>query len=353
MTKIEWVGDKPIDFKSVETMLNTSMSTKQLTNNGPVKQRLEEFMRDKLQLDDEYDVTAVNSGTSALHALVSGINMFNGNELQYTCGSFGFPSVAQGPLSGTHLVDIDEAHSLNLAQIPDGTDGIIVTNLFGTVVDIAKYVQWATRNNKVLLFDNATTPFTFFNGKNCVNYGDGCCISLHHTKPIGYGEGGLVISRKKYKKCIDRCVNFGFSINNGIVDWHKYGSNYKISDINCAFILTYLTNELEVLRTKHVELYQHFTDSMCRCKFTTFATFSNTTPFTSCIPLIFNKPITNDHIVVLGLHGICARKYYKPLVHTPNAADLYEHILCLPLHVGLSKSDMENYVCILNDFVVE
>jgi dTDP-4-amino-4,6-dideoxygalactose transaminase len=36
--------------------------------------------------------------------------------------------------------------------------------------------------------------------KNHLNYDNGCMVSLHHTKPIGFGEGGLIVFDNKYKE---------------------------------------------------------------------------------------------------------------------------------------------------------
>ena len=90
---------------------------------------------------------------------------------------------------------------------------MIVTNIFGNVVDIQKYESFCRENNKFLIFDNAATGYTEYKGKNCLNFGIGCTISFHHTKPFGFGEGGAIIVDKKYEKSI-RCLNnFGIRIN--------------------------------------------------------------------------------------------------------------------------------------------
>ena len=81
------------------------------------------------------------------------------------------------------IIDIDNDGGLDISKIPKETDGIIVTNIFGNIVDIEKYITYCNKNNIILLFDNAATPYTFYKGKNCVNYGTGSIISFHHTKP--------------------------------------------------------------------------------------------------------------------------------------------------------------------------
>ena len=100
----------------------------------------------------------------------------------------------------SYIVDIDEGGGLDLSKVPADSDGIIVTNIFGNVVDIDKYVEWAEKNKKFLVFDNAATAYTFYKGKNSCNYGSGSILSFHHTKPFGFGEGGCIVIDKKYEQ---------------------------------------------------------------------------------------------------------------------------------------------------------
>jgi dTDP-4-amino-4,6-dideoxygalactose transaminase len=46
-------------------------------------------------------------------------------------------------------------------------------------------------------------------GTNSCNLGNASFISLHHTKPIGFGEGGLVIIDKEYEESVRIACNFG------------------------------------------------------------------------------------------------------------------------------------------------
>jgi dTDP-4-amino-4,6-dideoxygalactose transaminase len=95
------------------------------------------------------------------------------------------------------------------------------------VVDIDKYTLWTKKYNKILIFDNAATAYTFYKGKNCLNYGNGCIISFHHTKPFGFGEGGAIIVDKKYEHSIKCLNNFGIDLTDKY--WVKEGNNYNMS----------------------------------------------------------------------------------------------------------------------------
>ena len=63
-----------------------------------------------------------------------------------------------------------------------------------------------------IIFDNAATPYTFWEGTNSCNYRErDLMYLLHHTKPIGFGEGGLAIIDKKYEESVRIATNFGIS----------------------------------------------------------------------------------------------------------------------------------------------
>lgn len=145
---------------------------------------------DLLQIDTANKaVIAVSSGTVGLHTLVTALRLARDQALRFATQAFGAPATVQGPLAGASIIDIDQGGGLDLTQVDsDSIDGLIVTNCFGHLVDINKYVQWCHDHGKLLLFDNAATPMTSHEGRNATNYGAGCVISFHHSKPLGYGE---------------------------------------------------------------------------------------------------------------------------------------------------------------------
>jgi len=179
-----------------------------------------------------------------LNCLVSGLNIYYNRKLKWIVQSFTFPCSVQGNLIDSIVVDIDDnmgPNILELEQKVDDYDGILVTNCFGTCTNIELYEKFCIKNNKLLLFDNAASPYTLYKGKNIVNYGNGCMVSFHHTKPIGFGEGGLIVFDSKYLDCMNKAVCFGFTSQNK-VEFNIYANNYKMSEISCIFIDEYLKN---------------------------------------------------------------------------------------------------------------
>lgn len=355
MIKIPWVDNKQFDNDEVNKLLQIPLSLNQLTNYGPLVRELELYFTEKLELDNDKTVIVVNNGALGMNALASGINMFYKRKLKYATQAFTFPCSAQGILSDSIIVDIDDELSLDLTTLSsdnEDIDGIIVTNLFGNVCNINKYCEWADKNDKILLFDNATVPFTSYNNKNANNYGHGSIISLHHTKPIGFGEGGLIVVDKKYEKYVRKCINFGFSVKNGVVGWDRLGMNCKMSEISAAYILSYIQNNKEILIKHYNKIYEVFVDKIKNIKGVRIFPNFGDVPFISSFTVIFDDiEITNDHINQFELNNITAKKYYTPLENLPNSTKLFKHILCLPCHLSVSEDTLNRYILIIKDIL--
>tara|TARA_B110000037_G_C17017839_1_gene463995 strand:+ start:86 stop:1126 length:1041 start_codon:yes stop_codon:yes gene_type:complete len=342
--KINWVPNKKINKKRINQLINKSLDSGQFTNNGPNVQLLEQVIREKLQIDYTKAIIAVTNGSVALHALASSIEYFENKKIQWATQSFTFPPSAQGTLSNTKIVDIDKDGGLDLNELDESIGGIIVTNIFGNIVDIDKYEKWAKDNNKFLIFDNAATPFTFYKGKSCCNYGHGSTISFHHTKPLGFGEGGAIIVDKKYEKNI-RCLNnFGIGLTNEY--WVRKGNNNKMSDISAIYIIQYLDNFDKIIK-KHKMLYKYFKKQIKKLKLQLFPSFHDKDNImASCFCLLFDNYDDNIRLKLLE-NDIFCRKYYYPLKKTKNTVDIYNKILCIPCTKDMKKEDIDLIISLI------
>lgn len=345
--KINWVPNKNVNERKVSQLMKIPIETGQFTNYSHNVKELEKVIREKLQINNNKSVIVVSNGSVALHCLASGINHINKKEIQWATQSFTFPPSAQGTLSNAKIVDIDQEGGLDLSQIDNEIDGIIVTNIFGNLVNINKYEDWAKKNNKFLIFDNAATPFSFYNGKSCCNYGHGCTISFHHTKPLGFGEGGAIIVNKEYEDVIRKLCNFGIFINDD--GWTRDGNNYKMSEISAIYILQYLDN-FDFIVSKHQKLYEYFKkkiDKIPNVKlFPSYHDDNKIVP--SCLCILFDKYDDNVRKKLLENDVFC-RKYYNPLKETKNTMDIFNRILCLPCTVDMNEKEIDFIVNILKN----
>lgn len=334
MNNQEWISKKYIDYKRIQELLKECEKTNQFTNGGVNVNKLENFIRNKFEIDYNKAIVCMCNATVAIWALCKSFEMKQNKKLKWVTQSFTFPSSTQGILQDTIILDIDKEGGLDLNEvekIKDKIDGIIVTNIFGNVVDIDKYTKWAKINNKYLVFDNAATGYTFYKNKNSCNYGNGSIISFHHTKPFGFGEGGCVIVDKEYEEDIRRLINFGIHNEKGL-KWDRLGGNYKISEISAVYILQYLENNFDKIIKHHIKMYKKYKD-----KFDMYPNFGDKDKTVLSCFCLFNKKYTKKFINNLIDKGIMCRKYYNPLIETKNAYIFYNKILCYPLNLDITN----------------
>jgi dTDP-4-amino-4,6-dideoxygalactose transaminase len=342
---LHWVPKKNINPARVQELLQSSIVANQFTNNGPAVAELEKKVRTLLKIEDSKSVICVSNGTVALWAVVAAMEVYESKELQFCTQSFTFPASAQGYLENVIIVDIDKEGGIDLSGIdPKTCDGIIITNIFGNLVDHSKYETWCAEHQKFLIFDNAATSYSFYQGKNSCNYGNASTISFHHTKPIGFGEGGCIIIDSKYERSLRNIINFGIDNTSPLGKWHRKGGNYKMSDLQAVYVHQYL-DHFDSIVEKTTELYRYFLTSIASSSIRTFPNFSDGVPFVSCIcVLIENSKVVMERL--LENHIYC-RKYYNPLIPSPNAVEIYNQIICISCTVDMTKEDIDRIVQLL------
>ncbi len=378
-----WCAKKPIDFKSVQDILQPSIVSNQFTNNGPIVKELESFIKQSFQLKNE--VHMASSGTAALHALVSGINIMHGNELRYATQAFTFPSSVLGPLKNSIILDQDPEYlgpcMKQLTIRKDAFDGVIITNVFGTIVDVHAYRKWCDDHSKTLIFDNAATPVAFVIDNNVpassgsrpeytnvCDIADASIISFHETKFFGRGEGGAIICTKKLWPFVNRAVNFGFDFGTTIRRYHIEASNHRMSDFAAAFLLQYLKVLCEPKSMlTFFEISNHvrtlieaptITDNVSKSSHNDTKSDHNDS---KSLSFLFQNPcktvysglclrapivLSNETIAQMSIDtNIELKKYYVPLIDdAPIAWSLYNHVICIPFHFQTSKADVTEMI---------
>jgi len=339
--QINWVPNKSIDYSFIKERLNESQQKNHFTNYGPNVILLEKTVKEVLTIEENKEVICVANGTLALAAIVAGFEIKNNRPMLFASQSFTFPASVQGYLKNTIICDIDEGGGIDLDSLPIECDGIFVTNVFGNLTDLDLYVNWGSKHNKLVVFDNAATPYSLYSGKNSCNFGNASIVSFHHTKPIGFGEGGCIIIDKEHAKYVRRVINFGFESREKPI-WNLYSSNYKMSDIQAVFILQHL-QKFSNIRSKHEYLFKYFTDRIPL----TIRLYPNQAErsFLSCICIFIED--SKKKLQVLIDNDIYARKYYMPLIESPVASKFYQDILCIPLHTDMNEKDIEKIVFLL------
>lgn len=326
---ITWCPRKPLDFKQAEKYLQESISRNHFTNSGPLQARFASVAASMLSVPRGYSVHTSASGSSALHALATAYAIEKGRPLKWVTQAFTFPSSAQGPMQNAVVLDICPIHfgpNLCCREPPAGVDGVVVTNCFGCSVDLEVYRKVCAHHNLLLLCDNANSPML------CNDPCDGAIVSLHETKPLGRGEGGLVVCPSRLDTLVVRASNFGFHRTNRV--WHSMASNFRMSDIAAAFHMVHWQNFHDIVH-KHSMLTEAILLRLdTRPALQVPFRFNSAVSFLALFPVLFPRPV-EDLSPCLD-NGIEAKKYYAPLTpDSPVAHNVYDRIVCFPLHVEL------------------
>jgi len=204
------------------------------SNNGPLVQELEERFAEYFNIDKELIVLCANAtqGISGLSFLSPAKN--------FICPSFAFAASALGlkhSFKKFTFADIDPVDwDLDISNLEiDMEKGLLVVLPFGDKPNYEKF-----DNFKNVIFDAAASIGNPDLNLSRLKENWAAVFSLHATKILGIGEGGLAVFGNK-----DSAANFRKYINFGF--WHSresklLGSNLKISEYTAAVGLAVLDN---------------------------------------------------------------------------------------------------------------
>ena len=339
---IKYVQQKKVDYDLVKFLLENSQKSNQYTNRGPAKYELEKKLSEILELPKNKKVICVANGTLALHSIFLFLKEKYSKRIKMVSPSFTFPSCVVGGYN-TSIVDIEmQNYTIPLTkETIDSYDCFIITNLFGTYPsNLLEWQKQCKENNKILILDNASSPLSKINGIGINNIGDFSFGSLHHTKFLGFGEGGFIVTDEKNYEKFNEIIGFGFETSSTKRKYQKNSSNYKISDINCAFIhqhiIRYDINLHKEIQNSLIKKINEI-DGLKVFNYSEGVVYGN-------LPILYEENI--NHLYFKDKNIEC-NKYYYPLKRHKNSMQLYRKIVNLPLHSDLTEYEIDAMVNIL------
>jgi dTDP-4-amino-4,6-dideoxygalactose transaminase len=183
-------------------------------------------------------VTAVNSGTAALHLALVALGVGPGD--QVIVPSFTFAATANAVrLVGAEpvFVDIDPqtycvAPEAVRAVITARTRAVMPVHLYGHPADMTALVRIAEENGLLVLEDAAQAHGARWAGERVGTRGDAAAFSLYPTKNMTSGEGGMVSTASAD---VDRTLRL--LRNQGMAERYAneiVGFNARMSDVHAA-----------------------------------------------------------------------------------------------------------------------
>src|SRR3569623_376404 len=207
--------------------------SKQLPNNSPFQQQLEQALGDYLGVQH---IALFTTGTIALITALQSLRISG----EVITTPYSFVATSHSLLwNGIRPVFVDvDPRTLNLdpakieAAITPSTTAILAVHCYGHPCDVAAGKAVADRHDLQVIYDAAHAFGVKDEGGSILRHGDQSVLSFHATKVFNTFEGGAIVCPDaKTKTRIDHLKNFGHVSEVAVV---APGINGKMSEFNAA-----------------------------------------------------------------------------------------------------------------------
>lgn len=322
---------------------------------GPFIDRLEKAFAEIHQVD--YALTTSN-GTTALQLALLGLDLGPGDEV--IVPGFGFAAAANMVIAvGAKPVfaDVDQETFLVSAQnikeaITTATRAILPIHSYGNVCNMDQIVEIAKAEGIYVVEDVAEATFSKWRNQYAGAYSDISAFSLHATKTITTGEGGMVLTRsQKLKDKMALIKSHGMS---GKKYWHVcHAYNFRMTNFQAAVGVAQL-EKVDAIIEARAQVYESYKRHLSKIDGIKMQKIDpEVTAVIWALPVVLQpgafKYERDEVMARLAAVGIETR----PGFYTFDQMKLYEsrflensdflakNIMCLPFFTGLDESEVQ------------
>ena len=313
--------------------------------------RVQQFEKLLSQFVKSKFVVAVNSGTAALQASLYALDIKFGDEVLIP--SFTFVATANAVKSvGAKPVFIDilkdnytiDPNDLR-KKITKRSKAVIPVHLYGHVAYMKEILEISRKNNLKIIEDASQALGSKLKGKHSGTFSHLGCFSLYAAKVMTSGEGGAIVTDdKKLFEKLKQIRNHGLSKNRRTT---TFGLNLRLPEVNAAMAKVQM-KKLPVLLRKRKNNAKILTEILKNCDII----LPKQRKGESLNWYLYTIALRNRNNTMKKLNssGIGASVYYNPPIHKtpyyktktrlPNTEWASYHVLSLPIHPKVRKSDM-------------
>lgn len=348
------------DIEELLPLLESIWDSSQLTNNGPLVQKLSRQLESYFRAPH---VTLCGNGTLALICALKSLNLPEGSEVITT--PYSFVATASAIVwAGLKPVFVDiEEDGFNIspsaidAAVTNKTSAIVPVHCYGKPCDVHAIQDIADRHELAVVYDAAHAFGVDCDCGSLLTHGDASVVSFHATKVFQTFEGGCVVTdNAALKDKLDLAINFGFRSETEV---EGIGINAKMSEFNAAVGLLQIEKVHELITARqHIhEIYRKELSGLDGLRLPSDKGYRSNYSY---FPALINDEckLSRDALYSeLKLSDVFARRYFFPLItdfesysgfrrgsELPNARRVAERVLCLPIHSSLTAEDL-NRVC--------
>ena len=267
------------------------------------------------------------------------------------------------------FVDIDPVTcNLNPDKIESAitprTTAIMPVHVYGRPCDTERIQEIADKYGLKVIYDAAHAFGVKVNGETILNAGDMSTLSFHATKVYNTVEGGaLVIRDEQTKKRIDYLKNFGFANETTVV---APGINSKMDEVRAAYGLINLKQVDKAIEARR-RVAVKYREVLCDVGgISFFDDLPGVHHNYSYFPIFVDEEkygMSRDELYFkMREYNVLGRRYFYPLISSfstyrglesaakenlPVATKKAEEVICLPMHHGLSKEDVERILSLI------
>lgn len=340
-------------------LLKEIWTSKWITNNGSFHKQLEKELAEYLKVPY---ISLFTNGTlpliTALQALrITGEVITTPYSFVATTHSLWWNGIK--PI----FVDIDpitgniDPDKIEAAITPKAT-AIMPVHVYGKPCDTQRIEEIATKYGLKVIYDAAHAFGVEVDGKSILEAGDMSTLSFHATKVYNTLEGGaLVMHDAATKKRVDYLKNFGFAGETEVV---APGINGKVDEVRAAYgILNLRQVDAAIEARYHISIA--YREALRPVEGITFmGDMLGVRHNYSYFPIFIDAEkygMTRDELYFkMKEANVLARRYFYPLIsefstyrglpsaapeNLPNAHKMADSVICLPMHHGISKGDLE------------
>ncbi|WP_456373280.1 DegT/DnrJ/EryC1/StrS family aminotransferase [Thiolapillus sp.] len=205
-------------------------------------------------------VTAVNSGTAALHLALLAAGIGPGDEVITSAMTFcatvnaiihsgATPVLADIDLNTGNIDPSDIEH-----RITEKTRALLPVHYAGLPCDMDAIMSLARKHELIVVEDCAHAIEAEYKGKKCGTIGDFGCFSFYVTKNITTAEGGMVVSKKQeHAERIKTLSLHGMSHD----AWHRFSDkgykHYYVTNAGFKYNMTDLQAAIGIHQLARIE----------------------------------------------------------------------------------------------------
>ena len=339
---------------------------------GPKVKALEEEIK---VFSNAKEVLCVNSWTSGAIMMLRWLGVTAEDEV--IVPAYTYSATALAVLhAGAKPVMVDSGEDFNISvdairkAITPRTKAIIPVHYAGRPCDMDAFLKIKEETGIRIIEDAAHAFGTYYKGKKIGSFGDITCFSFDSIKVMTCGEGGAIVtndpdfddlSRKKRLLGIDRKTMHvkDWKKRSWIYDVPTLGYRYHMSNINAAIGLAQI-KKVDKFIARRRELCHLYDNELRDVKGIERMPegYDTITPFMYVIRVKDGnrnqlKDFLMEHDIESGISYIPCHHFslfHKDTDNLPITDQIFEEILCLPMHYELSDNDVKEVANVIKEF---